>query len=629
MRFDNKIRLDNARVAGIQTLLFSFLYAFMSWLFFFTKPSFMDLLNFAEKIGVLFTTGLSIALLGLFFLGILLVLDFSFSKGLPPFPKFLYALPAGFLASSLALILLDNFTYTVLGVGVVTAKNLLRLLYAIGFMSGLVVAVFKFSRQKSEPPDRAIHISGLVSLGILITGILTAGLMYRPLNEEITETLVEDSAMEKPNILLISNDGLNAENLSVYGYERETTPFMEELAQSALLMRNNFANANVSTGSEASLLTGKNPFELRVLYPPNTLQEQDMYEHLPGLLKQAGYRTISLGVPHFVDMNVINFKNAFDSVNCQPNQPHPVLHQASQLGFSNTAYFLTTISERLMARLKHIFFIEEMENPYAELTNNAPIEGPLGEDRVFNCLSEEINQAQQAEQPFFAHIHLVSTHGKVFNPAIRHFSAGQEQNEDWMTDFYDDAILSFDFQIRELVTDLQNQELFEETIFVLYSDHGSQWTIKDRTPLMIRFPGGAHAGEVSESTQNMDIAPTLVDYLDLEKPDWMQGDSLIETLDPARLIYAAEIKFDFFAGGRILPDRIQPPFFQFGKLNVVQCHMFYQIDLQNTSMSVAEIENHHNRCPNSMLASEETVWERTEKMLREFDYEVPQGWGNH
>ncbi len=629
MKLHLKSRLKNVRGACITTILLSFLYAFMTWLFFVTKPSFMDILNFPEKLGVMFTTGFSLSMIGLFFLGIIFVLDISFSPFVPPFPKFQYTLPAGLLISSLALILIDNFTYTVFGVGVVTASNLIRILYAFGFIVLFVFAVYKLASHKSKEKVNLIERLGAVCSGsFIIIAIIFAALYYQPLNGGSTGTVVDDNVRQKPNIILMSNDGLNAENMSIYGYERETTPFMEELVQSSLMMLNNFANANVSTGSEASMLTGKNPFELRVLYPPNTLQEKDMYEHLPGLLKQNGYRTISLGVPHFVDMNVINFKNAFDSVNCQPNQSQALVDKASQTGYSNTLYFLSTISGRLMDRLKHIFFIEEMENPYTDLANNEPISGPMSEEQVFNCLTNEINQAMLLEQPFFAHIHLVSTHGEVFHPALRVFSEGQEQNKDWMTDFYDDAILSYDFKIRELVDDLENQGLFEDTIFVLYSDHGSQWTIKDRTPLMIRFPGGAFAGEVSESTQNMDIAPTLLDYLELEKPSWMRGDSLIDQLDPTRLIYAAEIKFEFFDGGRIVPDSIQPPFFQFGLLDIVQCQMFYQIDLQSMTMTVEEIDNYQQRCTMELLDSEDTVWARAGEMLRDFGYDVPKGWGD-
>jgi arylsulfatase A-like enzyme len=625
-----RLKLKNRRktftAACVETILLSFLYAFMTWLFFITKPSFMDILSFLEKLGVLFTTGLTISLIGIFYLVLVLVFDFSFSSLLAPFPKFLYSFSGGLLVSSLALILVDNFTYTVLGVGVVTASHFVRILYALGFMGCFVFAVYYLSSKTPMGQYKVKAFMEQVSLGTFIVAMIFAVMIYQPVNDEFQDAVVGENLRQRPNIILISNDGLNAKNLSVYGYERETTPFMEELAQSSLLMLNNFANANVSTGSEASMLTGKNPFELRVLYPPNTLQEKDMYEHLPGLLKQNGYRTITLGVPHFVDMNVINFKNAFDSVNCQPNQPHPLVNKASQLGYSNPVYFLSTISTRLLDRLKHIFFIAEMENPYADLTDNAPISGPIHEEKVFNCLADEINQTTRLEQPFFAHIHLVSTHGEVFNPAIRVFSEGQEQNEYWMTDFYDDAILTFDFRVRELIDYLKDQKLFEDTIFVVYSDHGSQWTIKDRTPLMIRFPGGAHAGEIRENTQNLDIAPTLLDYLELNIPSWMHGSSLIGSLDPTRLIYAAEIKFEFFDQGRIVSDRIRPPFYQFGKLDIIQCQMFYQIDLQQQTMTVAEINNYKDRCPVDGLDSEKNIWQRAETMLRSFDYAVPERW---
>ncbi len=621
-------RLAQLNQACIKTVLLSFLYAFMTWLFFVTKPSFMDLLTFLEKLSVFFTTGLSLSVIGLLFLGLIFLFDFSLSPVLSPFPKFFYTLPAGVLISSLGLIMLDNFTYTVFGFGVVTSNTLTRLLYALGYVMLFVFAIYYLSSLNSKKIDYRVTQLGQVSSGsLLIIAVILAALSFQPLSVEESQLFIRESNAPKPNIILISNDGLNAENMSVYGYERKTTPFMEELGETSLLMLNNFANANVSTGSDTSLLTGKSPFETGVLYPPNTLQEKDMYEHLPGLLRQNGYRTISLGVPHFLDMNVINFKNAFESVNCQANEANLLVREAAQTGYSNTLYFLSTISGRLVNRLKHIFFIEEMENPYSVVAENKPIRGPMNEEEVFNCLADEINQARLLGQPFFAHIHLVSTHGEIFRPAVRVFSKGQEQDQNWMTDFYDDAILSYDYKIKDLVDYLVSEGLFDNTILVLYSDHGSQWTIKDRTPLMIYFPGGLHAGVVTENTQNLDIAPTLIDFLGLSKPTWMWGESLITALEPTRLIYAAEIKFDFFHRGRIVPDNIQPPFYQFGMLDVMQCQRFYQIDLQSMTMTVDEIEQYWNPCPVESLASEGVIWASAGEMLRGLGYDLPEGWG--
>ena len=97
-----------------------------------------------------------------------------------------------------------------------------------------------------------------------------------------------------PNIILLSSDGLNAGNMSVYGYERETTPFLEEFARDAMVYENAFSNSAHTGSSIASLLTGKLPTEIRLIFPPEILRGRDAYQHLPLLLRNYGYHSIHL-----------------------------------------------------------------------------------------------------------------------------------------------------------------------------------------------------------------------------------------------------------------------------------------------------------------------------------------------
>jgi len=382
---------------------------------------------------------------------------------------------------------------------------------------------------------------------------------------------------------------------------------------------------NTSTGSDTALLTGKLPMETGVLYPPNTLQGIDMYEHLPGLLKRYGYKTISLGVEHFVDMNVINFLNAFDSVNGQENKSSHIANKASQYGYSDVVYFLSTISGRILDRVQHVFFIKDMENLYAVVTEG---EGSttLSEQSIMNHLITDLEEAQSRNQPLFAHIHLISTHGPKFTLSSQIFSAGQEQDQDWMVDYYDDAILNYDQTVKELVVYLQENDLYDNTILVLFTDHGQAWTVDDKLPLIIHFPNDQYAGYVSVTTQNMDIGPTILDYMGIEQPTWMAGGSLIDGLDQDRLIFAASIKNNFGEAGSIGEESIEPPFYQFGYMNIIQCQRFHRIDLQDLMMVTYDITSHTQPCDESVLDSPEEIWNAAGDLLISLGYELTDGW---
>lgn len=626
LNINSKLRI--LRYSAINVTTFSFIYVFMEWLFFVTKISFMDVLSFFEKLGVLFNSGFFISLFMWFVVIVLFLIDLFFTISFTSLHRFIYHLPAAFLVTCLGLILVDNFTYTVFGFGVVTSNTIGKIIYILFFVGLFLYVSWELDKRYLKERNRGNRWWQIIpSLCLIVVVIISIFLSFNPVKNTMDEFDETGKTSNFPNIILLGNDGLNAENMSVYGYERETTPFLEELAKTSLVMENNFVNANKSTGSDTAMLTGKLPFDTRVLFPPNTLQGEDMYEHLPGILKRYGYKTASFAVGHYLDVDVINFKNAFDLVGEKANEVPMIVDKAALFGYSDMIYFNSMIVERIQDRIQHVFFIKEMENPYEKITKD-PNSYLTSDSRNMSNLISSLETATNNNQPLFAHIHLISTHGGKFDPSFQKFSIGQEQLDSWMVDFYDDAILNYDQIIKEFVQYLQDKEVFDKTIIVFYSDHGSQWTIEDKTPLIIHFPNDQHSGSVTESTQNLDIAPTVLDYLEIEIPDWMFGESLLKDLDETRLIYSAELKREIEDNeiSGINPNKIVPPFYQFGYIDVIQCQKFHKIDLQELTMESKEIENHTTPCLESTLYTQDEIWEKAGELLHSFGYELPDDW---
>jgi len=146
--------------------------------------------------------------------------------------------------------------------------------------------------------------------------------------------------------------------------------------------------------------------------------------------------------------------------------------------------------------------------------------------------------------PFFAHVQLVGTHGSKFDPPDRLFSKDKEQTEKWMVDFYDDAIRHFDKLLENVYDHLVQRQVMENTIIVVSSDHGIQYTFSDRLPLIFRFPNQQYYGRLIHNTQRMDIAPTILDYLQVKIPNWMEGQSHLngdQGLEMTRSIYSGTV----------------------------------------------------------------------------------------
>jgi arylsulfatase A-like enzyme len=112
------------------------------------------------------------------------------------------------------------------------------------------------------------------------------------------------------------------------------------------------------------------------------------------------------------------------------------------------------------------------------------------------------------------------------------------------------AISYIDALIGRILEALSTRGLYEDTLVVLTSDHGfhdgehgywgkhNLWDTSLAVPLVLRLPGGKPGGSgralsVPALTEHVDLYPTICDLCRLEKPPWLEGDSLLPLLrDP-------------------------------------------------------------------------------------------------
>jgi glucan phosphoethanolaminetransferase (alkaline phosphatase superfamily) len=608
----------------------AYFYVFMEWFFFVTKPSFMDLMSWVDKVEVFFLSSFTLALLSLALVMVLVGFDYLLSYiRFSTEPIFLGTLIPSFILAAISLLLVDNFTYTIFNFGIVTSFGIWRYTYGLGFfilfayINSRILQTLGL-RGKPKPP---LKISRYVLA--LVAGLLTisAGFALTRYSASASENVQAVNPVEgnnqvatHPNILIIGSDGLNASNLSAYGYDRDTTPVMSELAKTSLLAENVFANASNSAGSITSILTGKPPAQTRVLFPPNILQGANTYQHLPGILRDEGYHTVEIGVPHYVDAYKVNLLDGFDIVNERSIEEAKGAQLARELGFGVSAYFASGLVERITDRLMHIFSIREMENPFLIVTQ--PVETTYDQVRQ-NQLLELI---QSSERPLFIHVHMMGTHGSIFSPVEQKFSIGKTQDEEWMIDFYDDSILTFDHYIGEILETLEETNKINNTILIIYSDHAMGYEARFRVPLLMHFPNGMFSGRIKTNVQNMDIAPTILDYLGTNQPTWMAGQSLLGD-DPAenRLIISSGTSFTSAVDrGMWLIDstQIKPPFYQFSFFNIINCQRWYQLDLANLTWNSGDIPGHTNPCTEDSLLSMDQIKEALTEYLSTNGFDI-------
>lgn len=576
------------------TVLAAFFHAFMEWLFFVTQSSSLSTLSWFDKLKVLFVTGGVVSVLPLLLLLVLII----------PARKWKTAgyVPAALMLSLTVLILLDNFTYTVAQIGIVSTTGAWRILYIAG-LAVIFYWMFRFVRRQTLWKGASYLTSSLLALSAV--GVIS---IYAARNSVLDGySLVTFS--DRPNIIIIGGDGLSSRYLSAYGFDEDTSPFLAELMESSLVAENAFPNASSTTASTTSILTGQEPAEVKVYRYPDILSDKDSLKHLPGILQNAGYKTVEIGAPSYVDARKVNIANGFDIVNGQSYE-NPVLDALQpMLGNSPSAYFIQIVVERISQRLMHIFFISDMENPFEAVNNpKARITDAERKDQIISLLDE-------SDKPLFIFAHFMNTHGPHFGSDDKSSTVElPDPDEEWDVEQYKDAIRNFDGHVREIYNHLAESGELENTILVIYTDHGYRYVVNSRIPIIIRFPKEEHAGKVKNNAQIIDIPVTLIDYLGADKPSWMTGVSLIGAEPPAdRHIISIT------AGS---PKKIKPPFYQIKSVQVLVCQKWYVLNVQDLEWKTGEVFGHTAPCNPSLLPPEEQVRQEIVEYLEKYGYDV-------
>jgi choline-sulfatase len=326
-------------------------------------------------------------------------------------------------------------------------------------------------------------------------------------------------ASSRANVLLYHIDTLRADHLGCYGYTRATSPRIDALAREAVQFSEVMAQASWTRPATASILTG--------LYPPAhgaMMLRQGIRADIPTLaevLFAHGYQTAGF----VTNVNVAGrwgFQRGFEAYEYLPEDAHsPNVHVRSD-----------------------------------ELNAH-----------VFAWLRER----HREDQPFFLYVHATDPHGPYTPPESfaerfvqgggcaaagsrllldqieRHPERTEPEQIRLLEACYDAEIASTDANFGALLDELKRLHLYENTVVVLTADHGEEFfdhggfehgrTLYQeqlRVPLILRLlDEHVRNQRATVRARQIDIAPTLLDYLGIPIPQPVQGRSLLPMLTTA------------------------------------------------------------------------------------------------
>ncbi|MFN7942561.1 MAG: sulfatase-like hydrolase/transferase [Thermoanaerobaculia bacterium] len=602
--------------ATVRVVLYAYAYVFLEWLFQVTKPSFLDAWPAIERVRALLVGALPFVLAALALHGALCLVAAAVSRSgsTGGLGGALLKLTPALVAGAIVMMLVDNFTYTVFGWGIVDTTAATAPIYWAAL--GLVV-VRHLAAEPLQVRFAAVLAVALaaVSVTALLLSLLGAKRYVDP------DYRSERGDGKLPNIVLFAADGVSAGRVSGYGYPRQTTPSLDRYFERALVADNAFTNSGWTTSSLTAMMTSKSPATTKVLYPPYTLKGRDAYETLPHILRKLGYRTLQESVRYYADGPDLNWRDSFDEANGRALGPS--LPDDTPLTLQASLVLVDQLEHRLTARLLQLLRIEKMQNPHAQVGAGADAK-VYGEPdaarmaRVYDFIA-------RSPQPFFVQIHLMGTHCCTFESSYRILPRLPPVDPRAPPDAadLDDAIRESDHHFGELMDRLEKRGLLDDTLVVYSSDHDEGWEFRSQVPLLFLFPRGEHRGHRAATTQLLDVAPTILDYLGVRPPDWMEGKSLLGgEPDPYRPVFAIyRMVREHFESEK--KDRLArlvdlgPPTYGLRLFGMVVCQRWYILDLRGAEMASGPIASYVGSCPADVLPDRDRAREMMSRHLRE------------
>jgi hypothetical protein len=598
----------------------------MEWLFFITKPSFFDSFSLFQSIQAYLLVALATATSGVFIVTTL-ALPLFLVRYLTDKDCFriLLIVPALLLMFS-SLLLVDNFSNSLFTYGISRTEGVFRLISFVFFC----FVFYRIVRNTLDFADSRFLISNLHKLQKFLLFFFLVSSFF------VCKWFIEASQIDssrgltpavkrageesrRPNIIFFASDGIDANFVSGYGNKNKTTPVLDKLLDDALFLENAFSNSERTTGSTTSMLTGKYPATTKVLFPPHVLTELDVYQHLPGVLKRLGYSTFQESVRYYADGNDLNFVQGFDLANGIESK-QSAYQFLNQLPHANL--FGNKIFERIMQRIKHLLWIENMPEVYRSVAIDdgfAKVYGLSDQSRI----EKAVSYIQDTDTPFFMHLHLMDSHCCTFKPKNQHFSVGKFSGKPAKDKaLIEDLLKESDDLLAEVIETLRRTKKLDDTIIVYSSDHSKGWDFRRRIPLAFIFPHGEYSRKIGGNTQLLDVAPTILDYLNVESPEWMEGQSLLtESPKPNRPIFViTRLKRGHFTTDK--KDRLShitgagPPNYGLSRMAMIVCDTWYTYGLSDGDMTKGKVKNYSGICENSDIPSRKRAKKMIQKHLQ-------------
>jgi arylsulfatase A-like enzyme len=334
--------------------------------------------------------------------------------------------------------------------------------------------------------------------GLLLVGGLLSQLEIRVPSrpKKSIDALAELRQRDDVSVVFLLIDTLRADHLGIYGYERDTSPTIDDIARFGVRFANVRSQSSWTKASMASLWASAYPARTGVIRYNHALAEE---VRTPAeILRDAGFVTGGI------------FRNGWVAANFGFGQ-----------GFD---LYVRPVPSRTQERYERA-----RANEYTlKGTDLDATEAAIEFLRV------------NAGSRFFLYVHYMDVHQYLYEQNFAEFGTAYK-------DAYDNALKWTDYNVAMLVSALDELGLFEKTILVIGSDHGEAffehgkeghaqdvYAEVSNVPFIVSLPFRLDQPVVVEQrVRNVDLWPTILDLLGAEPMQDAEGISLVPLIEAA------------------------------------------------------------------------------------------------
>ncbi len=366
------------------------------------------------------------------------------------------------------------------------------------------------------------------------------------------------------HVLMIMTDQQRFDTIHALGCEKAITPNLDALAEDSRVFTHCYTSSPVCAPARLSLYSG--------LYPakhgsannsPNLCYTGDgMY----GIMSDAGVDTLAIGKMHFIqgryELHGLQRRITQEELPNPENDDYTKFLMNTDYryvidynGQRSEMYYIPQISQlpqqlhptqwigdRAVEAVKELdpernqFLFVSFIHPHP------PFAPPVPWNKIHR---EELYEPFVPEHP-----ENVITYHNYQQNTYKGLSSGVDLHLlTVMKNYYYDCITFVDYQIGRIIAELKEKGLYDDTLIIFTSDHGEllgdyhclgKRTMLDcvaRVPLMIRKPGET-AGIMDEVCSNVDLYPTILDYMGIPGEPERDGVDLFGNLSDREFVYS-------------------------------------------------------------------------------------------